>query len=60
MITSAVGTLCPLCRKPMKADQPLALDHSVPLALDSRSRGDRIVHATCNSRAGARVRRRAA
>lgn len=48
------GTSCELCREPMFADQELDLDHSDP---DSRWRGepgDRLTHASCNRRQGAR------
>jgi hypothetical protein len=48
LLPLAIGKLCPLCGKLMRPDQPLDLDHSVPLAVDKDSKGDRIVHATCN------------
>jgi hypothetical protein len=34
----------------MEAGQRLELDHTVPLALNPASRGDRIVHERCNRR----------
>lgn len=42
--------LCPLCGEMMLESErgSLHLDHSVPLAIDPTSRGDRIVHAACN------------
>ena len=39
----------------MLAHQALSLDHTVPLALDPSSVGDRIVHARCNQARGGRL-----
>lgn len=51
LLPLAIGTNCPICGKTMRADQVLALDHSVPLWLDPTPRpGDRIVHQNpCNA-----------
>lgn len=48
LLPAAIGTPCPLCGRTMQQDEPLDLDHTVPLAVDPTSRGDRIVHASCN------------
>ena len=48
LLAAAIGTRCPLCLEPMRHDQRLDLDHSVPLIHDARSIGDRIVHSSCN------------
>ena len=45
---AALYTLCPLCLKPMLPGQALDLDHTIPLADDVSSIGDRITHASCN------------
>jgi len=49
------GTPCPMCGLPMLAGQQLQLDHAIPLALDSESQGNRLVHANCNAAAGGRL-----
>lgn len=48
LIPLAYGTLCPLCGEEMLYGQELHLDHTVPLATNRRSKGDRIVHGSCN------------
>ena len=48
LLPDAIGTLCPLCGDLMLPGQPLDLDHTIPLAVDPTSRGDRICHASCN------------
>lgn len=55
LLPAAYGTRCPLCGEYMYPHQPLHLDHSVPLSVDSTSKGDRITHATCNLKRGGRV-----
>lgn len=54
LLPYAYGTACPLCGMTMYEDQPLDLDHSVPVALGGGATpGDRIAHASCNRSAGA-------
>ena len=52
LLPLAYGTLCPLggprCVGYMYPHHELHLDHTIPLAIDSTSRGDRIVCAPCN------------
>lgn len=55
LLPSAYGSRCPLCGEYMYPHDELHLDHSIPLAVDATSRGDRIVHASCNLRKGARL-----
>jgi 5-methylcytosine-specific restriction endonuclease McrA len=58
LLPMAYGTLCPLrCGYLMLPGQALELDHSVPLALNPNSVGDRIVHASCNRKRGAKLGR---
>lgn len=52
LLPYAIGKPCPMCGELMTDPKRLDLDHSVPLAQGGRT-GDRIVHATCNRRAGA-------
>jgi hypothetical protein len=52
LLRLAWNTACPLCDQAMLPDQPLDLDHTVPLILNSHSTSDRIVHAHCNRSAG--------
>jgi hypothetical protein len=52
LLPRAYGQPCPMCGVVMLPGMRLALDHSVPFVFDQRSRGDRIVHLSCNSRAG--------
>jgi hypothetical protein len=52
LLPKAYGQPCPMCGVVMLPGMALALDHSVPFVYDQRSRGDRIVHRSCNSRAG--------
>lgn len=54
LLPFAYGRPCPLCGRLMHPDQPLDLDHSTPHALGGQH-GDRIVHASCNRAAGARL-----
>ena len=54
LISNAYGLPCPLCGSLMERGEALDLDHSTPLSVDPHSIGDRIVHASCNRRAGAR------
>jgi len=60
LLPQAYGTLCPIggptCVGYMYPHHELHLDHSTPLAVDSSSRGDRIVCAPCNLWRGARHR----
>lgn len=56
LLPLAYNTPCALCRELMLRGQELDLDHSTPLMVDRRSKGDRIVHASCNRRAGAKMR----
>jgi 5-methylcytosine-specific restriction endonuclease McrA len=55
LLPAAYGEICPLCGEVMLPGQALALDHTVPLAEDRSSVGDRIVHAECNSRDGQKI-----
>lgn len=48
------GTLCPLCNEPMFLDQELDLDHSDSVVKMRGGPGDRLTHAPCNRRQGAR------
>lgn len=59
LLPAAYGTRCPLCPHLMLRGQALDLDHSTPLAVDPTSKGDRIVHATCNRSVGGRLARTA-
>lgn len=49
------GTPCDECRQPMYRDQDLDADHSIPVSVDPNSRADRLLHAACNRRRGARL-----
>lgn len=53
LLPDAYGTPCPLCGEHMYPHQALHLDHTTPLAVDSTSKGDRIVHQVCNLKRGA-------
>lgn len=55
LLARAYNTRCPVCGKPMIRGQELHLDHSMPKALYRGSKGDRIVHAWCNTSKGARL-----
>ncbi len=55
LLPLAYGKLCDLCGKTMEVGQRLQLDHSQPLALNKNSVGDRMVHGSCNQRAGAQL-----
>ena len=59
LLPQAYGTRCPLCPRLMLRGEALDLDHSTPLVADPTSKGDRIVHATCNRSAGGRLARSA-
>ena len=48
LLPAAIGTPCPLCGRVMRQDEPLDLDHTVPLSVDPSAKGDRISHASCN------------
>jgi hypothetical protein len=48
LLQHAYFTACPLCGDVMRADEPLDLDHTIRLIDNPTSRGDRIVHSTCN------------
>jgi 5-methylcytosine-specific restriction endonuclease McrA len=54
LLPAAIGKRCPFCGLPMLIGQKLELDHSIPRALGGRH-GDRMAHAVCNRRAGARL-----
>lgn len=56
LLPKAYGKRCPLCGLLMLKGQRLELDHSDPVALNMHSRGDRIVHESCNRRSGAVLR----
>lgn len=54
LLPYAYGTTCPLCGHTMYEDQPLDLDHSVPVVLGGGANpGDRMAHSSCNRSAGA-------
>lgn len=55
LLPLAYGTLCPLCDEYMYPHQALHLDHSIPLSVDTTSKGDRITHAACNLSRGGRA-----
>lgn len=52
MLPYAYGRPCPLCGQTMHPTQDLDLDHSEPLSTNPNSKGDRIVHASCNRSRG--------
>ena len=59
LLPKAWGTPCPLCGQVMVKGQALDLDHALPIALggaNAKPNTMRITHATCNRRAGVRVR----
>lgn len=56
LLPAAYGRPCEMCGEPMRQDEKLDLDHSLPIALGG-TKGDRIVHAICNQRAGAELGR---
>lgn len=49
------GTLCPLCKRPMRTWQKLHLDHTIPVALGGEGGPTRLTHAYCNDSAGAKL-----
>lgn len=55
LLPLAYNTPCPLCGELMLEGQTLDLDHTIPLATNPRSHGDRITHAHCNRSAGGRL-----
>lgn len=55
LLPKAWNTPCPMCNKLMVRGQELDLDHTVAKVIDRRSRGDRIVHASCNRKAGQKL-----
>ena len=55
MVADAVGLPCALCGNLMQHGEALDLDHSVPLSVDAMSKGDRVVHASCNRSRGNRT-----
>jgi hypothetical protein len=54
LLPYAYGRPCPFCHETMYQGQALDLDHSVPVSRGGTA-GDRIAHASCNRRAGARL-----
>ena len=52
LLSSSIGLPCPICGEEMRSDQRLDLDHSVPLAVDAESVGDRMTHSWCNRSEG--------
>lgn len=54
LLPFAYGKDCPMCGEVMERSQKLALDHSTPVALGGTV-GDRIVHYSCNHRAGSKL-----
>lgn len=57
LLPAAYNTPCALCGELMVRGQDLHLDHSQALAVNATSKGDRIVHAWCNTSAGGRLGR---
>lgn len=55
LLPGAYNQLCPLCGELMLKGQELHLDHTDPVATDKQSKGDRIVHGECNTRAGGKL-----
>lgn len=55
LLPDAYNTPCPICGKLMLKGQELHLDHSTALAIDPQSKGDRIVHGTCNTSEGGKL-----
>lgn len=51
----AIGQPCPLCHLPMLASHPLDLDHTDPADKAMGMPGDRVVHASCNRKAGGKL-----
>lgn len=54
LLPFAYGKPCPMCGQVMEISHNLDLDHSIPVAMGGTV-GDRIVHRTCNIRAGAKL-----
>ncbi|MSZ76804.1 MAG: hypothetical protein F2667_06815, partial [Actinobacteria bacterium] len=48
LLPHAYNTPCPRCNEPMLKGQELHLGHTIDLADDPQSKGDRIEHAHCN------------
>lgn len=55
LLPDAYGKPCPRCGKPMLKGQRLHLGHTVDLAIDPQSKGDRIEHGDCNEGAGGKL-----
>lgn len=55
LLPYAYGTPCPLCGLVMLRAQRLDLDHAVPRVYGGHDGPRRIVHASCNRRAGQRI-----
>lgn len=60
LLPAAFGQPCPMCNRVMHRVQRLDLDHLIPRALGGANGPRRIVHASCNRRAGAELGRRLA
>jgi hypothetical protein len=58
LLPDACNTSCPRCGEPMVRGQDLDLGHTVDLADDPNSVGDRIEHTSCNRSAGAMARQK--
>jgi hypothetical protein len=54
LLPKAYGQCCPMCGVVMLPGMDLELDHSTPVAYGG-TEGDRIVHGSCNARAGQRI-----
>lgn len=54
LLPHAYGKPCPRCGEPMLKGQDLDLGHTVDLADDPTSKGDRIEHASCPTGGGNR------
>lgn len=52
LLPYAYGTLCPMCGRVMLRSQRLDLDHAIPRVHGGHNGPRRIVHASCNRRAG--------
>jgi hypothetical protein len=57
LLPKAYGKPCARCGMPILPGQALDAGHSTALAHDPHSKADRIEHALCNRRAGARMRK---
>ena len=52
LLPHAYGTPCPMCTELMELGQHLDLDHPVPRVYGGQGGTGRMVHASCNRRAG--------